>query len=65
MEEMQTTLENKTKVVANSPRNVVKRKNIVEEVGASSSRMEREQKSIDVKAHKMMKGRVEPFAMPI
>ncbi len=39
---MQTTLENKTKVVANSPRNVVKRKNIVEEVGASSSRMERE-----------------------
>ncbi len=42
VEEMRTTLENKMKVIANSPRSVVKRKNIVEEVGASCLRMKRE-----------------------
>jgi hypothetical protein len=31
---MQATLENKRKVVAKSPRNALKRKNIVEEGGA-------------------------------
>jgi len=35
-EEMQTTLENKKKVATNSPRSVFKKKNRVEEGGASS-----------------------------
>ncbi len=41
-EEMQTTLENRKKVATNSPRNVFKKKNKVEEGGASCLRVKRE-----------------------
>jgi hypothetical protein len=64
-EEMKTTLENKKKVVAKSPRSVFKRKNKVEEGGASSSKVKREQESINLRAQKMMKGKVGPYATPI
>jgi hypothetical protein len=43
----------------------LKRKNIIEEGGASSSRVKREHESIDRKAHKMMKGIMEPSIVPI
>jgi hypothetical protein len=46
-------------------RSVFKRNNRVEKGGASSSRMKKEHESIDLRAHKMMRGRVEPFAVPI
>ncbi len=59
---MQTTLENWKKVTIDSPRSLLKRKYKVEEGGSSSSRVKKEQESIDLKAHKMMGGRVEPFA---
>ncbi len=62
---MQTTVENRKKVIANSLRSVVKKKNKVEEGGALGSGMKMEQESIKVKAHKMMKGKMEPFVMPI
>ncbi len=58
---MQTTLENRKKVVTDFPRNALKRKNKVEERGASSSGMKREH---DLRAQKMMKGKVEPSIMP-
>jgi hypothetical protein len=64
-EEMQTTLENRKKVVADSPRSVLKRKNRVEEGGASCLGVKREHESINVRAQKMMKGRVEPSVMLI
>jgi hypothetical protein len=41
-EEMQTTLKNKKKVVIDSLRSVLKRKNKVEEGGASCSRVKKE-----------------------
>jgi hypothetical protein len=47
---METTLENINKVVIDSLRSVFKRKNKVEERGASSSRMKREHESIDLRA---------------
>jgi hypothetical protein len=65
MEEMRTTLENINKVVANFIRSVVKKKNVVEKVGVLGLRMKREQENTYVKAHKMMKGRMEPFVVPI
>ncbi len=49
---MQTTLENKKKDVADSLRSVFKRKNKVEEKGASGLRAKREHESIDVRAQK-------------
>ncbi len=61
---MQITLENKKKVATNSLRSVFKRKNKVEEGGASSLGVKREHENIDLKAHKMMSGKVEPFAIP-
>ncbi len=61
---MQTTLENKNKVVADSPRSALKRKNKVEEKGASCLRVKKEQESTNVRAQKMMKGRVEQSRMP-
>ncbi len=64
-EEMQTTLENKKKVVAYSPRSALKRKNRIEGGGASGSRVKREHGSINLRAQKMMRGRVEPFIVPI
>jgi hypothetical protein len=60
---METTLENKKKAIANSPRNALKRKNKVEEGGASSSRMKREHESTNLSAQKIMKGIVEPFTV--
>jgi hypothetical protein len=62
---MQTTLENKKKVVAYSPRSAFKRENRVEGGGASSLRVKREHESINLRAQKMMRGRVEPFIVPI
>ncbi len=62
---MNTTLENKKKVASNSPRSAFKRKNRVEERGASSSRVRSEHECTYLRAQKMMKGRVEPSVMPI
>jgi hypothetical protein len=60
---MQTSLENK-KVATNSPRSVLKRKNKVEEGRALGSGMNREHVTY-VRAQKMMRGKVEPFRVPI
>jgi len=49
-EEMQTTLENRKKVVVESPRSALKRKNKVEEGGTSGSIFKREQESIETRA---------------
>jgi hypothetical protein len=43
---MQSTLENKGKATTKSPRSVFKRKNKVEEGGASKSRVKKEHESI-------------------
>jgi hypothetical protein len=64
-EEMKTTMENIKKVVAYSLINVFKKKNKVEERGTSGLGMKRERKSIEIRAQKMMRGRVEPYAVPI
>jgi hypothetical protein len=61
---MQTTLENRKKVATKFLRSVLKRNNIVEEGGTSGSRVKKEQKSKNVKAQKMMRGRVEPSTLP-
>ncbi len=61
---MQTTLENIKKVATNSPRSAFKRKNIVEEGRALGSEVKREHKSTNLKAQKMMKGRMEPSIVP-
>ncbi len=60
---MQIILKNKKKVATNFPRNVLKRKNIIEEI-ASSLGVKREQESTHLRAQKMMKGKVEPFVVP-
>jgi len=49
-EEMNTTLENKKKVASNSPRSAFKRKNRVEEGGASGSRVRSEQECTYLRA---------------
>jgi hypothetical protein len=64
-EEMLTTFENIKKALANSSKSALKRKNKVEEGGALVSRMKREHESIYLKAQKIMRGKVEPFAVPI
>ncbi len=61
---MQTTLKNRKKVVADFPRNALKRKNRVEEGGASSSGVKREHENKDLKAQKVMRGKVEPSTVP-
>ncbi len=61
---MQTTLENRKKATIDSPKNVLKRKNKIEEERAYNSRVKREQESMKAKAQKMMKGRLEPSTMP-
>ncbi len=58
-------MENKKKVVTNSPRSAFKKRNKVEEGKALSSRVKREHESTYLRAHKMMKGKVEPSTMPI
>ncbi len=62
---MQTTLENKKKVATDFSRNAFKRKNKVEEGKASSLGVKKENECTNLKAHKMMRGRVEQFAIPI
>ncbi len=62
---MQTTPKNKEKVARNSLKSAFKWKNKVEERGVLGSRVKREQKSTNLKAQKMMRGRVEPSIMLI
>ncbi len=62
---MQTPLKNRKKVAAKSLRSALKIKNILEEEGASTSRVKREQESTNLRAQKMMKGKVEPSTIPI
>ncbi len=62
---MQTTLEIRNKVVVNSPKSALKKKNKVEERGASSLGVKREHESTNLRAQKMMKGRIEPYVVPI
>jgi len=57
-------LENRKKAGADFPRNALKRMNRVEE-RASCLRMNREQDNTNVRAHKMMRGRMEPSTMLI
>jgi hypothetical protein len=64
-EEMQTTLENKKKATIDPPRSALKRNNKVEEGKALGSGVKREQESTNLRAQKMMKGKMEPFAIPI
>ncbi len=61
---MLTTLKNRRRAVANSPRSVLNRKNKVEEGGASSLGVKREQENTNLRAQKMLRGRMEPFAVP-
>jgi len=61
---MQATLKNGKKVAANSPKSALKRKNKVEEGGALSSGVKKEHENIDLRAQKMMRGRVEPSVVP-
>jgi hypothetical protein len=64
-EEMKTTLENRKKAIANSPKSALKRKNTIEEGVASSLEVKKEHESIDLRAQKMMRDRMEPFIVPI
>jgi hypothetical protein len=57
-------LENRKKAGADFPRIALKRMNRVEE-RASCLRMNREQDNTNVRAHKMMRGRMEPSTVPI
>ncbi len=47
-------MENRKKVTTDSPRSVFKRKNKVEEGGASSLKVKREHESTNVRAQKMI-----------
>ncbi len=61
---MQATLENIGKVAIKSLKNVLKRRNIIEEGGASRSRVKKKQESIEARVQKMMRGKVAPSIMP-
>jgi hypothetical protein len=61
---MEITLENKKKAIANSLINALKKKNKVEEGGASGSKVKREHESTNLSAQKIMRGIVEPFTVP-
>ncbi len=61
---MQIALQNRKKASSDSPRRAFKKKNKVEEGGASTSRMKKEQENIDLKTQKMMRVRVELFIVP-
>jgi hypothetical protein len=63
-EETHIALENRKKIIIDSPRSVLKKKNKAEEGGTSSLGMKREQENIHVRAQKMMRGIVEPSTMP-
>jgi hypothetical protein len=58
-------LENIKKAVVDSPRSDFKRKNRVEEGGVLGLGVKREHERTNLRAQKMMKGRVEPFIVPI
>ncbi len=62
---MQIILYNRRKVTTNSSRSVFKKNNKVEEGGASCLGVKREHESIDLMARKMMRGKIEPFVVPI
>jgi hypothetical protein len=62
---MKTTLENIKKAIAKCLINAFKRKNKVEEVGASGSRVKKEHDNTNLRAQKMMKGIMEPSVVPI
>jgi hypothetical protein len=61
---MQTSLENRKKAITDFPRIVLKMNNKVEEGGASGSRVKREQENTNLRAQKMMRGKVEPLGVP-
>jgi hypothetical protein len=61
---LKTTLENKKKVAIDFPRCAFKRKNRVEEGKALGLRVEREHESTNLRARKMMRGKMEPFVVP-
>ncbi len=63
-EEMQTALENRKKNVVEFLRSVIKRKNRVEDGKDLSLGMKSKQESTNMRAQKMMKGRMEPSIMP-
>jgi hypothetical protein len=56
-EEMQITLENRKKVIIDSPRSALKRKNKIEEKRALGSRVKKEQESTYLRAQKMMRAK--------
>ncbi len=64
LKEMQVALENRRKIALESPKNVLKRKNIIQEGGAPRSRVKKEQESIEARAQKMMRRRMAPFVVP-
>ncbi len=55
---MQITLENRKKAAVDFLKSVLKKKNKVE------LRMKREHENTNLRAQKMMKGKVEPFVVP-
>jgi hypothetical protein len=57
-------LENRKKATIESPRSALKRKNKVEEGGPLGSKVKREHENIEVRAQKVMKGRVAPSKVP-
>jgi hypothetical protein len=62
---MQTTLKNRKKAATDSPRSALKRKNKVEEGGTLGSKVKKEHESTNVRAQKMIRGKMEPFTVPI
>jgi hypothetical protein len=60
---MYTILENRKKTTTYFLKNVLKRKNKFEEGGALGLGVKREQESTNLRAQKMMKGKVEPFVV--
>jgi hypothetical protein len=52
------------KAATYSRRSVFKKKNKVEEGGSSSSRVKKEHENTNLKAQKVMRGRVEPSIVP-
>ncbi len=56
---------NKKKATIDFPKSAFKRKKKVEEGGTLGFKMKREQESTNLKAQNVMRGRMEPFVMPI
>jgi hypothetical protein len=64
-EEMEIPLNNRKKTTTDSPRSAFKKKNRIEEGGALSLGVKKEEESTNLRAQKMMRGIVEPFVIPI